>query len=55
MMGTQSGSVMPVTSTEPGWKRSISRGLFITTTLPEEMPSPIASPVTSRFPVSRSR
>jgi hypothetical protein len=53
-IGSQSGSVMPVTSTEPGRKRWISSTLFSTATGPAPMRRPTARPVISTRPRSFS-
>ena len=55
MIGTQSGSVISVTSTAPSSNRSISSALLITCTLPAAIAWPMASPVSSRSPCSWSR
>ena len=52
MIGTQSGSVISVTRTEPSTKRSMSFGLSMTQTRPATTASPIDRPVTSLRPFS---
>ncbi len=55
MIGSQSGSVIPVTSTAPAGKRSSSTGLLSAQTAPAPIASPTAMPSTSRSPVPVSR
>nr|WP_234443617.1 hypothetical protein [Streptomyces sp. NRRL B-24484] len=53
--GSQSGSVIAVTSTAPVGKRPISTGLLSLLTGPAPIASPTAMPSTSRVPVPVSR
>ena len=55
MIGTQSGSVVCVTSTAPSTKRSMSFGLSMMQTLPATTASPMLRPVTSFVPFDLMR
>ena len=55
MIGTQSGSVVCVTSTAPSTKRSICFGLSMMQTLPATTASPMLKPLTSFRPFDLMR